>query len=136
MRRTIAYAFGFVALFAAAGAYALADDDPLAQYLWEMRPLVVFADSEKDPRFIRQMTSFAGYEDDMAERNVVILTDTDPSVLSPLRKRLRPRGFQVVLIGKDGEVKYRTPHPIEPEFLNRTIDRMPMRRREMRGGQS
>lgn len=136
MRRTIAYAIGFVSLLIAAAAVALTEDDPLAPYLWEARPIVVFADSEKDPRFVRQMENFIGYEDEFAERDVVILTDTDPSALSALRKRLRPRGFQVVLIDKDGEIKYRTPHPVEAEFLNRTIDRMPMRRREMRGGQS
>lgn len=136
MRRTIAYAFGFTAFFAAAAAMALAEDDPLAQYLWEARPVIVFADSAKDPRFVRQMAAFEGYEEDFAEREVVILTDTDPSTLSPLRKRLRPRGFQLVLVGKDGEIKFRTPHPVEAESLNRTIDRTPIRRREMRGGQS
>ena len=37
---------------------------------------------------------------------------------------------------KDGEIKLRRPHPITAEDLNRQIDRMPMRRREMNGGQS
>jgi len=114
----------------------LTDESALDAYLWEARPVIVFADSEKDPRFVRQMDALDGATDEMAERDVVILTDTDPSTLSPLRKRLRPRGFQILLIGKDGQIKLRRPHPISAEDLNRQIDRMPMRRREMLGGQS
>lgn len=124
--------FGLIAAFSP----AIAEEDPLAPYLWESRPIIVFADSEKDPRFTRQMANFEEQIEDMEERDVVILVDTDPAAKSDLRKKLRPRGFNVVLIGKDGQIKLRTPHPIEVEALSRHIDRMPMRRREMRGGQS
>ena len=133
MRRFFALIFGCAALIAAP---ALAEEDPLAQYLWEARPVIVFADSDKDPRFQRQVAALSARPDDMAERNVVILLDTDPSAKSALRKRFRPRDFQILLIGKDGQIKLRRPHPITAEDLNRQIDRMPMRRREMEGGQS
>ena len=133
MRRFFALIFGCAALIAAP---ALAEEDPLAQYLWEARPVIVFADSDRDPRFQRQVAALSARPDDMAERNVVILLDTDPSAKSALRKRFRPRDFQILLIGKDGQIKLRRPHPITAEDLNRQIDRMPMRRREMEGGQS
>lgn len=132
MRRAIASIFAFMALFAASAA---AEDDPLAPYLWEARPVIVFADSPKDPRFVEQIAGLEAAADELAERDVAILTDTDPAAAGPLRKRLRPRGFQILLIGKDGQIKNRWPHPVEAEFLNRQIDRMPMRRREMQGGQ-
>ena len=112
-----------------------AAEDPLDAFKWEARPVVVFADSAKDPRFRRQMDDFARRAADLEERDVVLLTDTDPDAKGPLRERLRPRGFQLVLIGKDGEIKLRTPHPIEVDALNRHIDRMPLRKREMVGGQ-
>ena len=112
-----------------------AEDDPLAPYIWEARPVIVFADSTKDPRFIRQLADFERRAEELAERDVVLLTDADPAAMSALRKKLRPRGFQLVLVGKDGQIKLRTPHPIEVDALNRHIDRMPMRRREMKGGQ-
>lgn len=124
---------GFAAIFAGA---ALAEDDPIAAYKWEARPVIIFADSEKDPRFQRQVANLAARSDDMTERDVVILMDTDPTVASELRTKFRPRGFQIILIGKDGEIKLRRPHPITAEDLNRQIDRMPTRRREMNGGQS
>ncbi|MEM7271207.1 MAG: DUF4174 domain-containing protein [Pseudomonadota bacterium] len=132
MRHVLALIFGFAAIFASA---AMADD-ALAQYKWEARPVIIFADSEKDPRFQRQVASLSARSDDMAEREVVILMDTDPDAKSELRQMFRPRDFQILLIGKDGEIKLRRPHPITAEDLNRQIDRMPMRRREMNGGQS
>ena len=123
----------FAGLALAAGAVAA---DPIAEYRWEARPVIIFAESEKDPRFQRQVASLSARPDDMAERDVVILMDTDPAANSELRQMFRPRDFQILLIGKDGEIKLRRPHPITAEDLNRQIDRMPMRRREMNGGQS
>ena len=122
--------------FFSTGAPALADDEPLEQYMWVARPVIVFADSDLDPRFQRQVAALAARPDDMAERDVVILLDTDPATDSALRRQFRPRGFQILLIGKDGQIKLRRPHPITAEDLNRQIDRMPLRRREMDGGQS
>jgi len=133
MRHALSLIIGFAAIFASA---ALAEDDPIAAYKWEARPVIIFADSEKDPRFQRQVANLAARSDDMTERDVVILMDTDPGADSALRKMFRPRDFQILLIGKDGEIKLRRPHPITAEDLNRQIDRMPIRRREMNGGQS
>lgn len=133
MRHALASLMFSLALIAAP---AIAEDDPLAQYLWEQRPVIVFADSDRDPRFQKQVSALSARPDDMAERDVVILLDTDPTVQSALRKTFRPRGFQILLLGKDGQIKLRRPHPITAEDLNRQIDRMPMRRREMEGGQS
>ena len=133
MRDALALFIGFAALI---GGSVVADDDPIAAYKWEARPVIIFADSEKDPRFQRQVANLSSRSDDMTERDVVILMDTDPSAGSALRQMFRPRDFQIILIGKDGEIKLRRPHPITVEDLNRQIDRMPMRRREMNGGQS
>ncbi len=133
MRHALTLFIGLAAIFAGG---ALAEDDPLAAYKWEARPVIIFADSEKDPRFQKQIANLSARSDDMTERDVVILMDTDPSADSALRKLFRPRNFQIILVGKDGQTKLRRPHPISAEDLNRQIDRMPMRRREMNGGQS
>ena len=127
-----AFAAGFLALFAISAA---AEEVDLKSLEWVARPVVVFADSPRDPRFIEQMEDFASRQPELEERDVIVLTDTDPNAMGPLRKKLRPRGFNLILIGKDGGIKLRTPHPIEVDALNRHIDRMPMRRREMDGGQ-
>ena len=54
-----------------------------------------------------------------------------------LRERYAvPEGaFAVVLIGKDGGEKERYDKPVQPDVLYEVIDAMPMRRREMQGGE-
>ena len=104
----------------------------LADFQWVNRPVIVFADTENDPRFATQMDLIAAGVDQLLERDVVVLTDTDPTTLSPLREKLRPRGFMMVLIGKDGGVKLRKPFPYDVREISRSIDKMPMRQREIR----
>jgi len=108
------------------------DTSDLSQFVWEKRPIIVFADSPNDPNFGLQMEYLENRADELAERDVVVLTDTDPSLDSELRQKLRPRGFMLVLIGKDGGVKLRKPFPWDVRELTRTIDKMPMRQREIR----
>ena len=70
-------------------------------------------------------------------RDVLVLTDTDPAAKSPLRQELRPRGFMLVLIGKDGKKYLRKPFPWDVREITRSIDKLPMRQQEMedrRGG--
>jgi len=108
----------------------------LEEYLWLKRPVVVFADSPNDPRFQQQMDLLQERLDDLAVRDVVVLTDTDPSVLSPLREKLRPRGFMLLLIGKDGSVYLRKPFPWSVREISRSIDKMPLRQQEIRDRRS
>lgn len=108
----------------------------LEEYLWLKRPLVVLADSPNDPRFAQQMDLINKRLEDLATRDVVVLTDTDPSTLSPLRERLRPRGFMLVLIGKDGNVYLRKPFPWSVREITRSIDKMPLRQQEVRDRRS
>lgn len=104
----------------------------LDDFLWIKRPVVVFADSPADPRYIEQMTLLTDRLDELAIRDVVVLTDTDPSARSALRQRLHPRGFMWALIGKDGAVYLRKPLPWDVREITRTIDKMPMRQQEIR----
>ena len=100
------------------------DADDIEQFRFTAVPLVVFADTPNDPRFIRQMEFLEARKDALFDRDVVVLTDTDPEALSPLRRDLRPRGFSVVLIDKNGRVNLRKPEPWNVRELTRTIDRM------------
>lgn len=103
----------------------------LASFQWHKRPVVVFADSPEDPRFSEQMAYLESEQQALLDRDVVVLTDTNPSAASPLRKALRPRGFMLVLVGKDGGVKLRKPHPWTVRELSRSIDKFPDRLREV-----
>ncbi|MCZ4352344.1 DUF4174 domain-containing protein [Roseovarius aestuarii] len=104
----------------------------LSQFVWIKRPLVVFADSPADPRFVQQMEMLNARLDDLAVRDVVVLTDTDPAAQGPLRERLRPRGFMLALIAKDGTVSLRKPLPWDVREISRSIDKLPMRQQEIK----
>lgn len=103
----------------------------LEELLWVARPVVVFADTPNDPRFTQQMRMLDERADELAARDAVVLVDTDPGTLSPLRRALRPRGFGVVVIDKDGTVVRRHPNPISARELINQIDRLPSRRQEI-----
>lgn len=108
----------------------------LNEFRWIARPVIVFGDSPFDPTFQRQMELLLDRTDELAERDVVLITDTDPDALSPIRERLRPRSFMLALIGKDGEIKLRKPAPWDIREITRSIDKMPLRAQEMRDGQN
>lgn len=115
----------------AVAAVQISDAQPdLEALLWIARPLVVFADSENDPRFVQQMAMLDGLMADLEERRVVVLVDTDPAANGPLRRALRPRGFGIVLIDTDGSVVQRRPAPTTVRELSNLIDRLPSRRQE------
>jgi Domain of unknown function (DUF4174) len=107
-----------------------ASQPTLEELLWVARPLVIFADTPDDPRFVQQLALLEERLPELEERDVVILTDTDPGASGPLRQELRPRGFGVVLIDKDGIVAQRHPTPVTARELINLIDRMPSRRQE------
>ncbi len=108
------------------------DEVDLSEFLWIKRPLIVFADTPADPRYIQQMEYISQRLDDLAARDVVVLTDTDPAAGSDLRKKFRPRGFMLVLTGKDGTIYLRKPFPWDVREISRTIDKLPTRQQEMR----
>ena len=107
------------------------EEADLASFLWLKRPIVVFADSPEDPRFKEQMARLTSEAEALLERDVVVLTDTTPKPASALRKTLRPRGFMLVLLGKDGGVKLRKPHPWTVRELSRSIDKFQDRLQEV-----
>jgi hypothetical protein len=106
--------------------------DDLSQFHWKKRPVLVFADSEDDPAYAEQMSLLREREGELIERDIVVLTDTDPAARSPLRLQMRPRGFMLVLVGKDGGIKLRKPFPWDVREITRSIDKMPIRQREIR----
>ena len=97
------------------------------------RPLVVLSDSRDDPRVARQISAIDHTRAAVTERDIRVLEETRPG--GPLRRRLgvARRGFAVVLVGKDGGVKKVWHDPVDPKAIFTIIDRMPMRREEMKG---
>lgn len=105
-----------------------AEAPPPESLRWEARPILVVAKRD-DPRLARQIALFEAERDALEERDSLVVV-AEPG--SALAARHGADGFTVLLIGKDGGVKYRSGTVTEPETLHALIDRMPMRRREMR----
>jgi hypothetical protein len=110
----------------------------LDDFLWTARPLVIFADNTADPSFQRQMELLRSRPEPLSERDVLVIVDTNPREASDLRRSLRPRGFSMVLLGKDGRVIQRKPSPWDVREITRAIDRTPQGQQEiqerLRGG--
>jgi hypothetical protein len=104
----------------------------LDEFVWTARPVVVFADTPADPQFHEQMRLLAAGAFDLIDRDVVVITDTDPAARTSLRQQLRPRGFALVLVGRDGQVTLRKPSPWSAREIARSIDKTPQRRQELR----
>lgn len=102
-----------------------------AAFLWQARPVVVFADTPADPAFVEQLRMLTRDPAQLIARDVVVVTDTDPAADTAWRRSLRPEGFSLVLLDKDGQVKQRKPSPWSVREIWRAIDKFPLRRQEM-----
>lgn len=104
----------------------------LADLEWVARPIVIFADTPDQPQFVEQMRLLQADLVELGIRDVIIITDTDPAARSAVRQILRPRGFSLVLLDKDGRVNLRKPDPWSVREIARQIDKMPLRLQEVR----
>lgn len=135
--RTILYSIALAGLIAtsvlAQSTFApvSANSIVLADLYLKKRIVVVFADTEADPAFIHQMDMLRINAADLEDRDVVLITDTDPETPSELRLKLRPNGFSLVIMDKDGSNSLRKPRPWSTREIVRVIDKFPSRRDEM-----
>ncbi|MCY3996288.1 MAG: DUF4174 domain-containing protein [Rhodobacter sp.] len=109
-----------------------AADVSLDEFLWLKRPIVVFADTPADPNVQEQLELLLERPDELLERDVVLIVDTDPGAETAIRTRLRPRGFMLTLIGKDGKINLRKPFPWNVREITHAMDRWPLRQKEIR----
>ena len=124
-------------------------DPSLEAFRWQNRLLLIFGSS--DETMTNQLELLSGLEDEMAERDLLLLElpgegsgqigksrEIAPSTVGKLRERFSvSRGeFKLLLLGKDGGVKLTSSQPISGDAIFSRIDRMPMRQREMREQQA
>ncbi|MFW2544599.1 DUF4174 domain-containing protein [Primorskyibacter sp. 2E107] len=109
-----------------------AAETSLEDWIWLKRPVVVFADNPADPRYVEQMQLIVSRMDALVLRDAVVITDTDPAARSDVRLALRPRGFMLVVLAKDGSVVIRKPAPWDVREISRSIDKLPLRQQEVK----
>ena len=121
-------------------------DASLGKYKRKKRPLLLFTSSEDNPAYIRQKEMIQASAQGIAERDMVVVEMVGQDKVyvdgnlqkqrqsQALRQRFQvaPDAFAMVLVGKDGTEKYRSSAPVITDKIFSLIDRMPMRRQEMR----
>ena len=91
--------------------------------IWEKRPVLVFSNSHLDPNLRQQIKMFASDPNALLSRDVQVFVDDTSEPKSNLRKRFRPKGFLIILIGKDGQIKLRKNTPWSAREITRVIDK-------------
>jgi hypothetical protein len=113
-------------------------DEVIRASRWQHRLLLIGAPTASQAELQRQKTLLAAAEKGLAERDFkvveVIYDQLTPADRQCWTQQLgQPlAGFRVVLIGKDGGVKRTETRSLAPASLFGTVDKMPMRRQEMR----
>ena len=110
--------------------------EPLAQYLWKRRVVLSFSAAKSTPERIFLLKQIEQYQCEFDDRQMVhidlIAGSSDHRLLSR-QLSLPDMDFNLVLLGKDGDVKLLTSQPSLEKLLT-LIDTMPMRQRELRIG--
>ena len=118
--------------------------NPLSQYQWENRVLLIF--SESQGKITEQKSMWFEDRKGLDDRDLVIFEFNNKHGKTPDHVMLKAkqvnwfydnynsdnREFKVVLIGKDGGAKLEKTAYLSREELFATIDGMPMRKREMK----
>lgn len=105
---------------------------------WQKRVLLLAAPNADQADFKQQKALLAAAGPELAARDFLVLevlynqlTEADKQFLTQ-QLGIKPPQFAALLIGKDGGVKQQSRRPIAPAALFATVDKMPMRREEMR----
>jgi hypothetical protein len=136
---------GLILLGALLGTAAHVSAAQISEYVWQKRPLLLFAPSIADSRLQKTRHNLQWRSCELEDRNIIIgvileqgqsrLDDqpVSPSETSTLRKRyaIDRDQFAAILIGKDGSEKYRLYDVPELDGIFALIDGMPMRQDEM-----
>jgi hypothetical protein len=110
--------------------------EPLTEYLWKRRVVLSFSAAKSTPERILLLKQIEQYQCEFDDRQMVhidlIAGSSDHQLLSR-RFSVPKKDFNLVLLGKDGDVKLLTSQPSLENLLT-LIDTMPMRQRELRIG--
>ncbi len=125
---------------------SLQQSNPLNEYQWQNRLILVFNDLDSEVQAQMQLDKFSGQTPELQDRDLLIFRIDDSQVSDGLDSKVTDieaaslrksfdidiEEFVVLLIGKDGGVKLRSEEVVSSQELFALIDGMPMRRSEIR----
>ena len=110
--------------------------EPLTQYLWKRRVVLSFSAAKSTPERIFLLKQIEQYQCEFDDRQMVhidLIAGSNDHQLLSRQFSVPNKNFNLVLLGKDGDVKLLTSQPSLENLLT-LIDTMPMRQRELRIG--
>jgi len=113
-------------------------DEAFYDFAWQRRPMVLFAPTKDDPRLLRQIEIMKKEKKGFGERDLTLVEaiGEDARIIFPNEEKLRtgsgsalrgrfgvePTEFSVVVVGKDGNMRYQWSKPVDVETLFRAIE--------------
>ncbi len=113
-------------------------EERLQALQWQKRVLLLYSPDKKNVHYVQQKDLLEAQRTGLAARDLIQLElfadEAGAATKKFLEEKLKASSnqFNLLLIGKDGGVKYRTTTAAAPETLFSTIDAMPMRQHEMK----
>ena len=102
----------------------------LNQYLWKNRIILTFADDEDHPDLIKLKAEMKENECEILNRNLLHFHFSNDHYFGKLTTT-NDQSLRILLIGKDGGIKYESSRSVSILRLFELIDSMPMRQDEM-----
>lgn len=124
--------FVFLAVILILFSHALSRGIDLAPYRYKNRLLVILAPNAADADYRSQTAQAQENAEGFRDRDLIILSETEPDGELHRQFKLSGTSFRVLLIGKDGHVVVTESNPIKSGRLFALIDAMPMRQKEVR----
>ncbi|MEM6894300.1 MAG: DUF4174 domain-containing protein [Bacteroidota bacterium] len=100
-------------------------------YRWKNRLIILVAAEESSTLLKEQHEAFKKNPEALTERDL-LLFEVNSSAQTLSKFSLKPNFEGVLLVGKDGGLKFQSPFPVDPKTIFDRIDSMPMRQAEMR----
>ena len=102
----------------------------LNQYLWKNRLILTFAEDEDHPDLIMLKVEMKENECELLNRDLLHFHFSNDGKTGN-HKTANDQSFRILLIGKDGKIKYESNRLVSLIHLFELIDSMPMRQDEM-----
>jgi hypothetical protein len=117
----------------------------LSEHLWKDRVVLVYTEDQASDRFTKQLDELKSDMKGLDDRKLVLYSITPTHFRKGWENgawkvrngslnnfREAEGDFEIVLLGLDGRVKLRQDQLLKRDSLYNTIDRMPMRQRELK----
>ena len=102
----------------------------LNQYLWKNRIILTFVEDEDHPDLIKLKAEMKEHECGILDRDLLYFHFSNDGKTGNLTTK-NDQFYRILLIGKDGGIKYESKRSVSLIQLFELIDSMPMRQDEM-----